>query len=112
MALVKDLLLIDFGDPYPGEPAFHRPSLVVGPPDYFGASFPFTLVIPLTTTDRKLSLHIEVEANASNGLSSVSYVQCEQIRSVNKDRVIKKLGILDTQAMAHVDLVIKMLLDH
>ena len=59
MASVDDLWLVDFGDPYPGEPAAHRPAL--GPPDTFGADFPFVIVASLTTVPRGLSLHVEID---------------------------------------------------
>lgn len=52
MASVDDLRLVDFGEPYPGEPAAHRPALVLGPPDTFGPGFPFVIVAPLTTRHR------------------------------------------------------------
>jgi mRNA-degrading endonuclease toxin of MazEF toxin-antitoxin module len=42
MASVDDVWLVDFGDAYPGEPASHRPALILGPPETFGTSFPFT----------------------------------------------------------------------
>ena len=67
MASVDDLWLVDFGTPFPGEPASHRPALVVGPPETFGPSFPFVIVTPLTTTHRGLSLHVEVEAYVYTG---------------------------------------------
>ncbi len=31
MASVDDLWLVDFGEPYPGEPGSYRPALVLGP---------------------------------------------------------------------------------
>jgi len=65
-ALVNDLWLVDFGDPFPGAPAWHRSALVLGPPETFGPSFPFTLVAPLTTIERGISLHIEVEATSAD----------------------------------------------
>ena len=68
MASVDDLWLVDFGEPYPGEPAAVRPALVLGPPEAFGPEFPFVIGTPLTTTPRGLSLHVEVEATRSTGL--------------------------------------------
>ena len=45
MASIDDLWLVDFGEPYPGEPAAHRPALVIGPPETFGPAFPFVIVV-------------------------------------------------------------------
>jgi len=112
MASVDDLWLIDFAEPYPGEPAAHRPALVVGPPEMFGAGFPFVIVTPLTTTRRGLSLHVEVDALATTGLDHASYIQCELIRSVSRKRLIHRLGAIDPETSRSVSAVLKTLLNH
>lgn len=112
MASVDDLWLVDFGEPLPGEPAHHRPALVLGPPDTFGADFPFVIVCPLTTTRRGLSLHIEVEPSDATGLDAVSYVQCELLRSVNRRRLVHRLGAIDSATARAVDEVIRIVLGH
>ena len=110
MASVDDIWLVDFGDPFPGEPAHHRPALVLGPPDTFGPDFPFAIVAPLTTTRRGLSLHIEVEATPGTGLDDTSYVQCELIRSVNRRRLAHWLGVVDLATSGRVADVVRTLL--
>jgi mRNA interferase MazF len=112
MASIDDLWLIDFGEPYPGEPAAHRPALILGPPDSFGPGFPFVIVTPLTTTPRGLSLHIEVEPTIETGLNEISYIQCELIRSINRRRLIHRLGAVDPQISARVASVVKTLLSY
>jgi mRNA interferase MazF len=111
MASVDDLWLTDFGEPYPGEPAMHRPALVIGPPDTFGSGYPFVIVIPLTTTHRALSLHVEVEASVDTGLDKTSYVQCELIRSVNRNRLMHQLGVVDPEVGSQIGTVVKTLLN-
>jgi mRNA interferase MazF len=106
-----ELWLVDFGEPYPGEPAARRPALVVGPPDTFGARFPFAILVPLTTTRRGLSLHVEVEATPETGLPTTSYVQCELIRSVNRRRLVHRLGTLGVDQQHEVATVVRTLLD-
>ncbi len=112
MASVDDLWLVDFGEPYPGEPAAHRPALVLGPPDAFGPSFPFIIVAPLTTTRRDLSLHVEVEANQETGLDGTSYVQCELVRSINRNRLVHCLGAIDADTSHRISTVVRTLLNY
>ena len=112
MASVDDLWLVDFGEPFPAEPARHRPALVVGPPDTFGQDFPFVIVCPLTTTYRGLALHIEVEPTHATGLDDVSYVQCELLRSVSRGRLLHRLGGIDRATSRQVADVVKTLLNH
>lgn len=111
MASVDEIWLVDFGDPFPGEPAFHRPAVVVGPPGTFGRGFPFVILCPLTTSRRGLSLHVEVEANTQNGLHETSFVQCELVRSVNRRRLVHRLGELDGETSDRAARVLRTLLD-
>ena len=111
MASVDDLWLTDFGDRYPGEPAAHRPALVLGPPDTFGPDFPFAIVVPLTTVRRGLSLHVEIEPGAETGLDETSYAQCELLRSINRRRLVHRLGRIGAPTSHQVTSVIKTLLN-
>ncbi|HSM45151.1 MAG TPA: type II toxin-antitoxin system PemK/MazF family toxin [Acidimicrobiia bacterium] len=112
MASIDDLWLVDFGEPYPGEPAAHRPALVLGPPDTFGPVFPFVIVTPLTTTRRGLSLHIEMEPTSENGLDETSYIQCELLRSINQRRLVHRLGTINADISRRVASVVKTLLNY
>ena len=112
MASVDELWLVDFGEPFPGEPAYHRPALVLGPPDTFGADFPFVIVCPLTTTRRGLSLHVEVGATDTTGLDNTSYVQSELLRSINRRRLVHRLGTIDVATSDRVTEIVKTLLNH
>ena len=112
MASIDDLWLVDFGEPYPGEPAAHRPALVLGPPDTFGPGFPFVIVTPLTTTRRELSLHVELEPTNDNGLDETSYIQCELLRSINRKRLGHQLGTIDVDTSLRVASIVKTLLSY
>lgn len=91
---VDEVWLVDFGDPFPGEPAYHRPAVVVGPDRIFGGAIPQVILVPLTTRDRRLPNHIEVEPSERSGLDATSYAQCELVRSVNRRRLVHRLGVV------------------
>jgi len=112
MASIDDLWLVDFGEPYPGEPAARRPALVLGPPDSFGPAFPFVIVTPLTTTRRGLSLHVELEPSDENGLDETSYIQCELLRSISLKRLAYHLGTIDADTSLRVASVVRTLLSY
>ena len=112
MASADDLWLVDFGDPYPGEPGAHRPALVLGPPDTFGLDFPFVISVPLTTARRVLSLHVEIEPGGETGLDETSYAQCELIRSISRRRLVHRLGHIDPKTSHRVTSVVKTLMNH
>ena len=112
MASRGELWLVDFGEPFPGEPAEFRPALILGPPQTFGQDFPFVIVAPLTTTARSLAIHVEVESGSRTGLDETSYVQCELIRSISRRRLIHHLGTAGPEVAHQVTTVVKTLLDH
>jgi mRNA interferase MazF len=112
MASPGEIWLTDFGDPFPGEPSSFRPALVIGPIEAFGSNFPFVVVAPMTTTRRGLSLHIEVDVSADNGLDDTSYVQCELHRSISRRRLVSRLGVVDPATSAGVARVIRSLLGY
>jgi len=107
----SELWLVDFGDPYPGEPAFKRPALVVGPPREFGLRFPLVLVAPLTTKRHAQSLHVEIEATDESGIEQTSYVQTEAVRSIAKSRLVHHLGRVDALEMGAVRRVLARMFD-
>jgi mRNA interferase MazF len=112
MASPDELWLVDFGDPFPGEPAHHRPALVVGPSRLFPDTLPFIIVMPLTTTRRGLLLHVEIEPSIGNGLHETSYVQCEWVRSINRRRLVQQLGRAEPAVTHEVSRILRTLLDH
>ena len=112
MASIDELWLVDFGKPYPGEPASHRPALVLGPPEIFSSRFPLVILAPLTTTNRGLSLHVELPATAATGLRHTSFVQCEMFRAVSTRRLIHKLGSIDPDTSYLVGAIVRTLLNY
>lgn len=69
------------------------------------------IVAPLTATRRGLSFHVEVDDPAT-GLGEVSYVKCELMRSINRRRLVHRIGILGPEERSEVDRVVRVLLGH
>ncbi len=113
MASRDQVWLIDFGDPFPAEPASMRPAVVVGPDPAWGQSLPNVVVIPLTTTRRGLiGLHVEIEPDERNALDETSYAQCEQLRSVNERRLLRHLGEIDSGVSMSIERTIRDILGY
>jgi len=84
----------------------------LAPPDRFGPAFPFVIVIPLTTTPRGLSLHVEVEPTDESGLDEVSYIPCEQLRSINRRQLVHRRGVINRDVSLRVSSMITTLLSY
>lgn len=97
-----DVVLCDFNPVIGTEQAGVRPAVVLQI-DRANAVSPHTIVAPFTTKIRRalLSSHVFVPANVG-GLTQDSVVLCEQIRVIDKRRILKVLGRLDDSYMQEV----------
>jgi len=73
---------------------------------------PTTIVAPTTTKifTKEYPTNVEIKAKES-GLDFNSTILLNQIRTVDKSRIVRKLGELDTLLMKKVNLAIKAALD-
>ncbi|GAA2294234.1 type II toxin-antitoxin system endoribonuclease NdoA [Glycomyces scopariae] len=99
-----DIYFCDFGDPIGHEQGFRRPALIVSHDEMSRAGIP--VVVPISRTRKGYPTHVELEG----ALSVTTYVQCEQIRVVSSERMIRRIGAADSMAMLKVELVLKRLL--
>lgn len=85
-----------------------RPALVIQN-DTSNRYSAITMVAPITSTVRlPLSpVHVLAPANASTGLAVASVAVFNQIRAVDRSRLIKKLGEVDALILLQVDEAIK-----
>jgi mRNA-degrading endonuclease toxin of MazEF toxin-antitoxin module len=90
-----EIWITQFENAYPHEPAAIRPSIIIAPANQFDHAFVSSVVIPFTTTFHNFKFCYEVLPTLENGLRARSYAQCDQVRAINKDRFIEKLGIIE-----------------
>jgi mRNA interferase MazF len=84
-----------------------RPCLIVSP-DEMNNNVQSVIVSPLTTNFRNLPSRIKLEASNSNGLSETSYVALDQIKTVDKNRCIKRIGMISVaDAIRIADLLVE-----
>jgi mRNA interferase MazF len=102
-----ELYLVDL-DPTIGiEMKKTRPCLVISP-DEMNDNVQSVIVAPLTTIFRNIPSRVKLEASRSNGLSETSYIALDQIKTIDKNRCKKRLGIISTtDAMNVSDLLVE-----
>ena len=98
------IYLCDFGQPAGHEPGWCRPALVVSPPaiNRFGCP----VVLPITRTARGYATHVELDGV----LPTVGFIQCELIRAVSADRLVRLVGTAPDAALRQVGGILKRLL--
>lgn len=87
-----------------------RPALVISTNQFNRGPAELVVVLPITGTHRGIPLHVRIAA-PEGGLKKTSYVKCEDIRSVSKDRFGKRCGMVTQASMHEVEDRLRILLD-
>ncbi|MGD9901816.1 MAG: type II toxin-antitoxin system PemK/MazF family toxin [Desulfurella sp.] len=89
-----------------------RPSLIIQiDSGNINQNYPNTIVITISTKGRDIPFHIKVSSSKENGLSSISYIKCEQILTISKERLVKKIGTLEERYKEKVEEALKLVLN-
>lgn len=98
-----DVVLCDLNPVVGTEQAGVRPAVILQT-DRANAVSPHTIIAPFTTKIRQVLLpsHVLVPVGVG-GLSRDSVVLCEQIRVIDKRRIARVLGHLDTRYLAEIE---------
>jgi mRNA interferase MazF len=91
------------------EQAGRRPVLIVSVDLFNAGPAGLAVVVPITSTLRRIPLHVVVRA-PEGGLADDSALLCEAVRSISKDRLLTAWGKLTTQSMAQVEDRLRVLL--
>lgn len=110
-----DIVLVDLPQPVTGtghEQIGNRPALVVHT-DTTSNVVSVVSIIPFTTNlkSQRFPHAILIQPSLANGLNSPSVLLVFQLRAIDKRRIIRKLGTLEAETMALVNLELKKLLD-
>jgi len=105
-----DVILCDLNPVVGTEQAGIRPVLIIQI-DSVNKYSHHTIVIPFTTKIKQTlyAYHVLIPTGTS-GLSTDSVLLCEQIKTIDTSRLLKKLGKLESGFMNKVELAIKTIL--
>jgi mRNA interferase MazF len=87
-----------------------RPCLVVSTNGFNHGPAELVMVLPLTTKDRRIPLHVPLERTES-GLNARSFIKCEDIRSVSRVRLINRVGAVGAPVLDAVSDRLRILLE-
>jgi len=78
-----------------------RPCLVISVDQFNHGPAELVIVVPLTSKDKSIPLHVKVSSKET-GLNTVSFFKTEDIRSVSRRRLVKKIGTVSEKTMFEV----------
>lgn len=75
-----------------------RPCLIISSNSWNKIRSGLVIIIPLTSVNKKISTHVKIEPS-EGGLNVVSFALCEQIRSISKERLKKRMGLVKSHSV-------------
>lgn len=105
-----EIWLVDLNPTRGHELAGIRPALVVSIDLFNQGPAGLVVVLPLTTRLKGIPFHVEV-APPEGGVKTRSFIKCEDVRSVAKERLSQRWGVVSRVTMAAVEDRLRILLD-
>jgi mRNA interferase MazF len=105
-----EVWLVDLNPTRGREPFGRRPALIISVDLFNQGPAELIVVIPITSKEKRIPFHVPIEIS-DGGLLKRSFVKCEDIRSLSKDRLSKRLGLASQQAMDAVEDRLRILLN-
>src|SRR6266851_3039239 len=84
------------------EQAGTRPALVFSVDRFNHGPADLVIVLPITSKNKHQPLHVEVTP-PEGGLKLKSFVKCDDIRSISKQRLKQFYGTISTETMAEIE---------
>ncbi len=104
-----DIWLADL-DPTRGhEQAGKRPILVISEDIYNEGTADLCIAIPLSSGIRSVSSHVLLSP-PEGGLKKPSAVMCEAVRSIAKERLLRRWGSVSVEKMLEVENILRILM--
>jgi mRNA interferase MazF len=86
-----------------------RPALVLSVDPFNHGPADLIVVVPITSKAKGIPFHVRVTP-PEGGLKQESYIKCEDVRSISKERLLQQLGAVTPQTMKHVEDRVRILL--
>lgn len=97
-----DVWLVDFNPTRGHEQSGQRPCLVISVNAFNYGPAELIIGIPITTKRKGIISHVEI-APSEGGLRQPSFIKCEDVRSLSKDRFTKYLGPVSKSTLRKVE---------
>ena len=104
-----EIWLADLGTTRGHEQAGARPVLVLSVDPYNQGPADLVVVLPLTSRYRGVPMHVPLRP-PEGGTKTPSVILCDALRSISKDRLGKRWGVVSVQTLSVVEDRVRILL--
>jgi mRNA interferase MazF len=107
-----EIWLLDWSPSRGSEQSGFRPALIIQTDAAnSNTNYPNTIVLAVSTKGKPVPFHIALKPNRENGLTEASFVKCEQVLTVAKDRLVRKLGVIEEGEMQQIKRALRLVLE-
>ncbi len=91
------------------EQAGLRPAVIVSVDPFNHGAAELVVILPITSKAKGVPLHVPVKPPEA-GLRQQSYIKCEDIRSISRQRLARRLGSVSPSALVAIEDRLRLLL--
>jgi len=104
-----EIWLIDLDIGRGHEQAGKRPCVVLSVDLFNHGPAGLHVVLPMTTREKGIPFHVEARPEET-GLKQHGFIKCDDVRSISRERFLKRLGSLSAATMEAVEYRLRILL--
>jgi len=104
-----EIWLVDLNPVRGREQAGRRPALIVSVDEFNHGPADLVVVLPITSRAKGIPWHVVVEP-PEGGVQRRSFIKCEDVRSISKERLIERWDRVRKETMEQVDDRLRILL--
>ncbi len=105
-----EIWMIDLNPTRGHEQSGIRPGLVISVDRFNHGSAGLVVVLPITTKSKGIPLHVSITP-PEGGLKLKSFVKCEEVRAISKERFSQRLGKISVGSMHSIEDRLRILLN-
>jgi len=105
-----EIWFVDLNPARGHEQAGKRPALVVSVDLFNSGPAGLIIVLPITAKRKGIPFHVEIHP-PEGGLKEKSFIKCEDIRSISKERLLSRIGAVSLATIEAVEDRIRILLN-
>lgn len=87
-----------------------RPALIVSTNGFNKSPADLVVLIPITSKGKGIPWHVEIDP-PEGGVKSKSFIMCEAVRSVSKERLVQRWGAVSAATLDEVEDRLRILFD-
>ena len=105
-----DVWLVDLNPIRGREHSGQRPAMVVSVDLFNSGPADLIVVLPITSQAKGIPFHVQLNP-PEGGVTKNSFIKCEDVRSISKQRLIRRFGSVSVKTIDAVEDRLRILLD-